>query len=148
MTVWLVHHAEAVGPHVDPQRPLSTRGHEQAAEIAEDIKSRGFKPQAIWHSGKLRARQTAEAMWRACNPLASFTMVRGLRPEDPPAILCDAIRRESHDLLVVGHRPNIALVFETLAERIDVDVPLNGAVELRSEDGVSWTMGESLAPRS
>ena len=30
MRVCVVHHADAVGPHVDPQRPLSALGRQQA----------------------------------------------------------------------------------------------------------------------
>ena len=59
-------------------RPLSPRGERQVADLARDAAERGAKPRQIWHSGKLRARQTAEAYWRACNPLAQFTAVTGL----------------------------------------------------------------------
>ena len=89
-----VHHADAVGPDVDPQRPLSpTLGRTQAAALAERVKAAGFKPASIWHSGKLRARQTAESFLQACNPFAEFRMVRGLRPDDPPGLDARRARR-------------------------------------------------------
>src|SRR5262245_21256686 len=99
MRLALVHHADAVGPNVDPQRPLSSLGHEQADRLAARTKAAQFSPAAIWHSGKLRARQTAEAFLRACNPFAEFRMVRGLHPDDPPEIIRDALVGESQDLL-------------------------------------------------
>ena len=52
MRVCLVHHADAVGPQVDTQRPLSERGHQQAEWLATYVKGLGFMPAAIWHSGK------------------------------------------------------------------------------------------------
>jgi phosphohistidine phosphatase len=115
MRVYLVHHAEAVAPSADPQRPLSPRGARQAAWLAGTAKDAGVKPVAIWHSGKLRARQTAEAFLRTCNAFASFQMVRGLRPEDPPLWLRDALEAEEHDVLVVGHMPHLPELAELLA---------------------------------
>jgi len=147
VTVVLVHHAAAVGPDVDPQRPLSTRGHEQALRVAASLEAAGCRPQAIWHSGKLRARQTAETMWRVCQPMAEFKMVRGVRPDDPPGILCDALRRETRDVMVVGHRPNIGLVLQMLLGGRALDVPLHGAVAVTSEDdGVTWRESYTVTP--
>jgi phosphohistidine phosphatase SixA len=73
------------------------------------------KPALIWHSGKLRAKQTAEAFWRRCNPLSNFAAVRGLQPTDPTTWIVDAVaaelapgaRSESKDLMLVGHYPQM-----------------------------------------
>ena len=61
----------------------------------------------VWHSGKLRARQTAEAFWRACNALASFSATRDLQPEDPPEWIRDRLRGETRDILIAGHYPHL-----------------------------------------
>ena len=97
MHVVLVHHADAVGPEVDPQRPLSARGHEQAAAVAAAIRDAGIVPAEIWHSGKLRARQTGEAVLRACAPFAAFRMVRGLAPDDPPEWMRDELNASGNE---------------------------------------------------
>jgi phosphohistidine phosphatase len=115
MNVYLVHHAEAVGPAVDTQRPLSARGQRQAEWLAQFARDAGVKPATIWHSGKLRARQTGEAFWRACNPLADMKLVRGLRPEDPPEWIRDALEAEEQDVLLVGHMPHLPELAELLA---------------------------------
>jgi phosphohistidine phosphatase len=114
MQVCLVHHADAVGPAEDPLRPLSELGHQQAERLAASARDRGVRPAAIWHSGKLRARQTAEAFLRACNPFAEFRMVRGLRPDDPPEWMRHELVAESRDVLLVGHMPSIAALARTL----------------------------------
>jgi phosphohistidine phosphatase len=135
MRVALVHHADAVGPDVDPQRPLSSQGIAHAERIAAQAKTVGFSPAAFWHSGKLRARQTAEAFLRACNPFAEFRMVRGLHPDDPPEIMRDAIREEERDLLVTGHMPHIAALLQLLAPDA-AQFPAHGLVMLeRGTDG-------------
>ena len=59
----LVHHGDAVGPGVDPMRPLSSVGRAATERLAGLAAQRGVKPDVIWHSGKLRARQTAELFW-------------------------------------------------------------------------------------
>jgi phosphohistidine phosphatase len=138
----LVHHGDAVPPDVDSQRPLSERGRREVERLAADAAARGARPDVIWHSGKLRARQTAEAFWRACNPLAEFSAVRGLQPTDPPEWLRDRILVETRPLMLVGHMPNLPRLMRLLrGEDPDGSMlafPLNGVVMLEGEDG-SWS---------
>ncbi|HEX5070153.1 MAG TPA: histidine phosphatase family protein [Vicinamibacterales bacterium] len=126
MKAILVHHAEAVGPEVDPQRPLSERGREQADRLADALQARGVVPAAIWHSGKLRSRQTAEAFLRR-SPFADFRMVRGLRPDDPPAWIHTELVADIRDILLVGHMPNIFNLARLLVPE-GVALPLHGLV--------------------
>src|ERR1700755_2854602 len=100
MYLFLVHHGDAVDPGVDARRPLSERGRAHVRRAAEEPAARGAKPAVVWHSGKLRARQTAEAFWRACNPLAAFSATRDLQPDDPPDWIRDRLRGESRDILI------------------------------------------------
>jgi phosphohistidine phosphatase len=140
MRLLLVHHADAVGPGVDPQRPLSSPGLAQADRLATHAKAEQFSPASIWHSGKLRARQTGEAFLRICNPFADFRMVRGLRSDDPTEIIRDALRGETQDLMVVGHMPHIAALLEQLQPGA-AQFPIHGMVLLErtdSEWGELW----------
>jgi phosphohistidine phosphatase len=126
MKVHLVHHAEAVMPGVDAQRPLSDTGVRQAEWLAEAAQAAGIRPDVIWHSGKLRARQTAECFLRSCNPFATFVMVRGLRPEDPPDWIRDQLEGEEGEVLVTGHMPNIGQLALRLGA-VDA-IPIHGIV--------------------
>jgi phosphohistidine phosphatase len=143
--VYLVHHAEALGPDVDPQRPLSSTGLAQAAWVAAEARARGIAPAAIWHSGKLRARQTAEAVLRACQPMAEFRMVRGLRPDDPTAWLVVELRAESRDVVLAGHMPHIADLARALAGD-GAGVPLHGMTALERRNDGSWMELWRLVP--
>jgi phosphohistidine phosphatase len=131
--VYLVHHAHAVNPGVDAQRPLSPRGVAQARELADRAKALGCAPSAIWHSGKLRSRQTAEAFYRACSPMAEFKMVLGLRPDDPPQHVRDLLVGEGRDVLMVGHMPSIQEILQTLTNGEQSGVPLNSMIALERE---------------
>ena len=136
--ILLVHHGEAVGPEVDPSRPLSGRGLGDTTRLAGEAAARGFKPDVIWHSGKLRARQTAEPILRLCNPMAEFRMVRGLLPEDPPEWMRDELNAETRDAVIVGHLPHIP----ALARRLSPDAgefPMNGLVAFERSGERSWT---------
>jgi phosphohistidine phosphatase len=136
--IYLVHHGDAVGPEVDPRRPLSDVGRHAVLLVADEAARRGARPDVIWHSGKLRARQTAEACWRVCNPLAAMSAERGLQPTDPPDWICDRLRGETRDIMVVGHMPNLPRVLRTLLgedrEHSAVTFPPHGIVALEADD--------------
>lgn len=139
--LFLVHHGDAVGPEVDPQRPLSERGRQEVARLAAEAADRGARPDIVWHSGKLRARQTAEAFWRACNALAEFSATRDLQPDDPPEWVRDRLGGETRDILLAGHFPHMPRLLALLnpVEGKPSTFPLHGAVALSSEDeGKTW----------
>jgi phosphohistidine phosphatase len=136
--LFLVHHGEAVGHDVDTRRPLSDRGQHEVARLAAEAAARGCRPAVVWHSGKLRARQTAEAFWRACNPLAEFSATRDLQPDDPPAWMRDRLRGAARDVLIAGHFPHLPRLLALLlggAAGSEVSFPMHGVVALDTTGG-------------
>jgi phosphohistidine phosphatase len=133
--LFLVHHADAVPPDVDPERPLSARGRAHAEQLARNVAGRGVRPDVVWHSGKLRARQTAEAFWRACNPLAEFAAIHGLQPGDRPEWIRETVGPETRDVMLVGHMPSLPRVLHLLVSASTPgEFPLHGVVALVRED--------------
>jgi phosphohistidine phosphatase len=130
----LVHHGEAVGPDVDSRRPLSPSGRETVERLAQFAAARGIKPTVVWHSGKLRAKETADAFWRACNPFAEFSATRDLQPDDPPDWMRDRLRGESRDILIAGHYPHLPRLL-TLLLKTGRSFPQHGIVVVKSDDG-------------
>jgi len=154
----LVHHGDAVGPEIDPRRPLSPWGRESVERLAAEAAARGAKPAVIWHSGKLRAKETAEAFWRACNPFAEFSATRDLQPGDSPEWMRDRLRGEPRNILIAGHYPHLPRLLTLLLtagperpglqeggrpglqEADVVPFPQNGVVALVTEDaGDTWS---------
>ena len=129
MMLYLVHHADALGPQEDARRPLSARGLRQAESVGGQIQARGARPAMVWHSGKLRARETAEICWRAVNPLAELKMIRGLRPEDAPDVTTDLVEMEERDVMLVSHMPLLPALAAALTGG-PFTFPANGAVAL------------------
>jgi phosphohistidine phosphatase len=141
LNLYLVHHGVAVGPEVDPRRPLSPAGLANVERLASQAAARGAKPAVVWHSGKLRAKQTAEAYWRACNALAEFSATRDLQPDDPAQWIRDRLRGETRDILIAGHFTHLPRLLSLLVVggEAGVEFPINGVVALTTEDaGESW----------
>ena len=96
----------------------------------------------VWHSGKLRAKQTAEAFWRSCNALAEFSATRDLQPDDPPSWIRDRLRGESRDILIAGHFHHLPRLLTLLIrgnEDAPVPFPLHGVVALETlDEGETW----------
>ena len=151
MTLFLVHHGDAVGPDVDPRRPLSDIGRAAVALLADQAARRGAKPSVVWHSGKLRARQTAQEYWRACNALAEFGATRDLQPEDQPVWMRDRLLGEARDIMLVGHYPHMPALHSLLVTggigSAQASFPQHGIVALESSDG-GETWRESWKLRS
>ena len=137
----LVHHGDAVGPAIDPMRPLSSAGLSASTALAETAAARGVRPVVIWHSGKIRAKQTAELFLRACNPRAAFEAVHGLQPGDPPRWMRDRLLADARSILVVGHMPHLPALLSLLRGEPDDspagDFPAHGCVALEA-DGDVW----------
>jgi phosphohistidine phosphatase len=150
MRLYLVHHGDAVGPDVDVRRPLSARGRTAVEALAKAAAERGARPVVIWHSGKLRAKQTAEAYWRACNALADFSATRDLQPDDPASWVRDRLRFEPRDIMLAGHYPHLPRLLSMLLggpDEAPALFPQHGIVALRTDDeGETWVEEWRLAP--
>jgi phosphohistidine phosphatase len=140
--LYRVHHGPAVGPEVDARRPLSASGRAAVERLARAAAARGVRPEVVWHSGKLRARQTAELFWRECNALASFSATKDLQPEDQPLWMRDRLRHEPRDILIAGHFPHLPDLLALLLREPDGapgGFPQHGLVVLStSDEGDSW----------
>ena len=114
--LYLVHHGEAVGPEVDPMRPLSDRGRAEIDLLAQSAAARGVMPAVIWHSGKLRARQTAEILLEELNRPCEIVTTANLTPYAPVEDLWRELREYAplSPVVVVGHNPQLSEFVSTL----------------------------------
>ncbi len=104
MAIYLVQHGLAVSKEVDAKRPLSGEGREQVSHVAQHAKNCDLTLHCIAHSGKLRAKQTAEVFEQFLLPSQGLKTLEGLGPnEDVMAFAQSAAFREQ--TMVVGHLP-------------------------------------------
>jgi phosphohistidine phosphatase len=114
MRVYLVQHAEAEPEERDPRRPLSEKGRRDAERVAKFLGSLGLEVSAIFHSGKLRAQQTAEVLASAVKTERGVQATEALAPLDDPKVWAERLREEDRDLILVGHLPHLAKLAGTL----------------------------------
>jgi phosphohistidine phosphatase SixA len=105
MDIYLVRHGDAVSASENPLRPLSATGCERVERLGQAALQRGARPAVIWHSGILRAMETAEILARRWTPAPSAVGVSGLLPEDDPAIIAADLEVAAEPVMLVSHLP-------------------------------------------
>ena len=105
MRLYLVQHGEALSEELDPARPLSAAGEKDVRDMAAFLAGRAVAVAQIAHSGKLRARQTAELLAGAFAPPPAVAERSDLNPNDPPEDLARGLAKWRDDAMLVGHLP-------------------------------------------
>ena len=124
VAVYLVQHGQAKPEDEDPERPLTDRGVEEVTGVAHwAIDSFGVRPQCIVHSGKTRARQTAEIWGRMLD--IDVEERDGLAPNDDPGTWTARLAAETREVMLVGHLPHLAKLAGLLLTG-DLNHPLIG----------------------
>jgi phosphohistidine phosphatase len=105
MKVYLVRHGKAVSSEVDPQRPLTEQGRIEVEKIASFVKPSDLSVEHVWHSGKLRAAQTAEILAATVEVEKTCSSREGLQPNDDVSTITEELEAYDKDLMIVGHLP-------------------------------------------
>lgn len=103
MKLYLIQHGEAKKEIVDPERSLTEKGAEEVKKVAKIAKRLNIQSSKIYHSGKLRAEQTAKIFSEELNLLAYSA--EGLNPLDDVRPWVEQISKEKDDIMIVGHLP-------------------------------------------
>lgn len=89
---------------MDADQGLSDEGIADVKRIADVSKSYGVRVHSILHSGKKRARQTAEIFASALGPEKGVGERSGINPMDDVAVVAGALLNKEN-LMLVGHLP-------------------------------------------
>ena len=108
MKLLLVQHGEACAKDVDPQRPLTERGREDVQRLGSFLARAGIRAERVIHSGKLRARQTAESLGGMIAAGVALEESGLINPKDNPKAFDWQSDSWDRDTLVVGHLPFMA----------------------------------------
>jgi phosphohistidine phosphatase len=151
VNLYLVQHAEAVSKVEDPERPLSDKGREDIQRVASYVARRAdILIRQINHSGKTRARQSAELLAEAIQPPEGISDVPDLAPLDDPSVWVSYLAETTRDLMLVGHLPHLRklaalLICQDESQKV-VDFKMGGVVCLgRDEDG-GWSVRWMVTP--
>ena len=109
MEIYLVQHAQAKSSEQDPTRSLSEEGLANIERVSSHAEKLGFTLDRIYHSGKLRAKQTAEVLARHLGVADKVETKKGLDPNDSVAPIRDWLDLLSSEgtrsIMIVGHLP-------------------------------------------
>jgi len=103
MPMYFVQHGKAVAKEVDPDRPLSEGGRREVERVGACLRHMGLTPRGIYHSGKTRARQTAEILSTEVG-LDHTSRLEGMNPNDDVVTFAEVL---ADDSMYVGHLPHM-----------------------------------------
>ena len=152
MALFLVQHGKSLPEEQDPERGLSQEGYTDVNRIAEVARGYGVRPEAIKHSGKKRARQTAEIFAEALlGEMSEIELISGIDPLDDVAVVANTLKT-GDNLMLVGHLPFMERLTGFLitgsAERLIFKFQNGGIVCLdKDPDAQWWFIKWSLSPR-
>lgn len=106
---YLVRHGEARSAEEDPQRGLSEQGRSDIERVAHTLKAKDIKVDAIYHSHKLRAAQTAEIIAKKLNS-DKLKALPYLDPESDINQLSSFFESLEENAVLVGHMPNLEIL--------------------------------------
>jgi phosphohistidine phosphatase len=150
MNMYLVQHAEAKSDQEDPLRPLSAKGREDITRVAAYLSQLNIPVSKIFHSTKLRAKQTAEILFEHLKPGRGVSEADGLSPLDDPALWAERLRDLPDGIILAGHLPHLARLASLLlcgdSEKNIVSFRMAGIACLKRDDTGSWSLQWMLTP--
>jgi phosphohistidine phosphatase len=149
MDFYLARHGEAVADLIDPSRPLSPAGRQAVERVALQAVEKAVQVSLIYHSGILRAEQTAEIFARHLAPGGGLGVMTGLRPDDDPDIAAAELATEAVSIMLVGHLPHLNRLASVLLRGdggSDVIEFLPGMLARFSREGSLWNLNWTIAP--
>jgi phosphohistidine phosphatase len=149
MNFYLARHGEAVADLVDPSRPLSPAGRQAVERVARQAVEKAVQVAVIYHSGILRAQQTADIFARHLAPGGGLQVMAGLRPDDDPDIAAAELASAAAPIMLVGHLPHLGRLASLLlrgAGGSDVIEFLPAMLARFSREGSLWNLNWTIAP--
>ena len=151
MKLYLVQHAESKRREEDPSRPLSEKGWSDIRKVAKYAeKHLDIEVSQIIHSGKLRAKQTAEVLAEYLQPTNGLRAAESLEPLAEPNVWKNRLDEITEDIMIVGHLPHLGkLAGHLLTEDEGKDVVTfrnGGIVCLDREESGRWSVQWVVTP--
>ena len=152
MKLYLVRHGDAVDGYEDEKRPLSETGQQEADDVGAFLQEMNVDLDFIWHSGLLRARQTAERIAAGLQlPSDRMSEHKGLHPAEDVEPLADELDVETKNCLVVGHLPFLpelaALLLTGSENGFSIKMPTGSILCLEHIDYGGWALRFLTIPR-
>jgi phosphohistidine phosphatase len=152
MLLYLVRHGEAMNELADPSQALSPLGLRNVQKVAAHLAGLKMPVDLIFHSPKLRAKQTAAVLADFLKPGEGVVETDHLGPLDDTAEWAHRLKDLNKHIMLVGHLPYMEKFFSLLlCGFIDEHVVrFNNAtiVCLNRENSGSWVLQWMLGPET
>ncbi len=149
MELYLLRHGRPNPELVDPQKGLSPEGQAEIGSLGKLIKPLEISVSEIWHSGKTRARQTAELISSYLEVKSGIFEKKGLNPADRIEPIVGQILAHKRDLMIVGHAPFLLYLSSLLLtgdpNRAALDYSTGTLGRLSYANG-RWSLGLLVKP--
>jgi phosphohistidine phosphatase len=143
MRLYIIRHGDALDKEEDPKRPLSEEGVREIEAMAAVLAAWELTIDEAWHSGKARARQTAEIVAARMSPGPPLVETKDLKPEANPKAIRKDLEKAGKNVLVAGHLPHLERLCSLLltgdADADVVDLPKGGTVVF-DHDNAGWVL--------
>lgn len=106
MAIYIVQHGLSYTKEQDPDQGLNEDGKKDVKLIGGVARGYGVNVGIIWHSGKKRARETAEILEDILNPEQGLLEVSGVKPLDDVRQVADLLKTEDN-VMIVSHMPYV-----------------------------------------
>jgi phosphohistidine phosphatase len=150
MLLYLVRHGEAQSELVDPSQSLSERGLRNVQKMAAHLAGLNVHVDIIFHSQKMRARQTAAIFADFLKPREGIQETDHLGPLDDPTVWEQRLRDRDMDIMLVSHLPYLPKLFSLLTCSFIDDSTItfgNASVAcLKKQNNGSWLLRWMLGP--
>jgi phosphohistidine phosphatase len=133
---------------MQPERPLSEQGVRDIRNLALHLQNMGLQLGNVFHSGKLRAQQSAGLIAETVSPGIKPVQTDGLGPNDDPTVIIEDIERMDANILIVSHMPFVSRLCSTLltgtADAEFASIP--GTLFCLEKEGNKWRLACMLRP--
>lgn len=150
MKLFLIQHAQAKNREEDPQRPLTDEGKANIKKVAQHVAKTIPEITELWHSEKLRAKQTAQILAEVLKISDRLKECPGLTPNDTVCPVKERLMEIKENLAIVGHLPFLEKLASTLLchsqEARIISFAMGGIVCLSRDQEHNWSVEWMLTP--
>ena len=148
--IYFAQHGLALSKDENPDRPLSEAGIDQTEAVAKQLQRSAIPVTQIFHSGKLRALQTAQ-IFAAELDTSTVSAIDHLSPNDDASLLAQDLQADDRttSALYIGHLPHLEKLVSLLVtgrENPDIIHFQNSAVVCLEKDETTYRLRWYLTP--
>ena len=150
MKLFLIQHAQAKSKEEDPQRSLADEGKANIKKVAECVARTAPEITEVWHSEKLRTKQTAQILAKELDISDRLKEYPGLMPNDNVDSVNERLMEVKENVAIVGHLPFLdklasLLLCHSQETRI-INFAMGGIVCLNRDQENVWSIEWMITP--